>query len=159
MLTASGIVVKSIREQAELRALVKRAIAGNVANKVVANGGAMEVSRPGKRPLQLIATPVPVGMIEPTSRVALVLCISDPDRRSKMPADLLRELFKLTPAESRLTLSLLSGQSLQEIVDQFRIGRETARSQLKSVFQKTGTRRQVELIQLLTNMSSLLRSK
>ena len=40
---------------------------------------------------------------------------------------------------------------LETIADELRVSKETARSQLKSVFQKTGVRRQAELVGLLAS--------
>jgi DNA-binding CsgD family transcriptional regulator len=58
----------------------------------------------------------------------------------------LRERFGLTPAEARLVLRLVAGDSLRSSAATLGIGYETARTTLKSVFYKTGTCRQVELV-------------
>lgn len=55
-------------------------------------------------------------------------------------------MFDLTPAESRLVLRLVAGDSLRSAAQALGIGYETARTTLKSVFHKTGTRRQAELV-------------
>ncbi|WP_156932752.1 helix-turn-helix transcriptional regulator [Rhizobium sp. IBUN] len=60
--------------------------------------------------------------------------------------------FRLTPAEARLTGSLLEGKSLKEAAGSFGVAEGTARQQLKSVFQKVGVSRQSELIRVLTIM-------
>lgn len=62
--------------------------------------------------------------------------------------DLLAEAFRLTPSEIRLCRALTEG-SLAEAADRLGITRETARDRLKSVFHKTGTHRQAELVALL----------
>lgn len=58
----------------------------------------------------------------------------------------LRNTLHLTPAEARLALRLLHGDSLKDAAAGIGISYETARSTLKSVFQKTNVRRQVELV-------------
>jgi DNA-binding CsgD family transcriptional regulator len=58
--------------------------------------------------------------------------------------------FGLTPAEIRLVLRLASGLPLREAAKAIGVSYETARTKLKFVFQKTGVRRQAELILLLT---------
>jgi DNA-binding CsgD family transcriptional regulator len=58
----------------------------------------------------------------------------------------LRFKFDLTPAEARLVLRLVEGDSLKSSAQALGIGYETARTTLKSVFHKTGTRRQAELV-------------
>jgi len=55
-------------------------------------------------------------------------------------------------AEGRIALSLLEGSSLAEAAELNGVGVETARSQLKRVFLKTGTRRQAELVGLLASL-------
>ena len=63
-----------------------------------------------------------------------------------MPQAFLKDTFGLTPAESRLVLRLVAGDSLRSSAAALGIGYETARTTLKAVFHKTGTSRQVELV-------------
>ncbi|RDJ05047.1 helix-turn-helix transcriptional regulator [Rhizobium grahamii] len=60
--------------------------------------------------------------------------------------------FNLTPAEARLTGSLLEGKSLKEAAEGFGVAEGTTRQQLKSIFHKVGVSRQSELIRMLTLM-------
>jgi DNA-binding CsgD family transcriptional regulator len=61
-------------------------------------------------------------------------------------ADFLETRFDLTPAQARLVVLLFGGASLRSCAKALGIKYETARSYLKSVFQKTGTHRQAELV-------------
>jgi DNA-binding CsgD family transcriptional regulator len=61
-------------------------------------------------------------------------------------ADSLETRFGLSPAEARLAALLFAGASLRSCAQALSIKYETARSYLKSVFQKTGTHRQAELV-------------
>jgi len=61
--------------------------------------------------------------------------------------------FGLTPSESRLAVRLASGLSLREAAQALGISYQTVRTKLKFVFQKTGVRRQAELILLLTRQA------
>lgn len=71
-----------------------------------------------------------------------------------LPAeDLLRTLFGLTRAEIALTEKLANGQTLTEAAEVASISRETARTHLKSILRKTGTRRQSELTALLAGLT------
>ena len=59
------------------------------------------------------------------------------------------EAFALTPAETTLCIALLEGSSLAEAADMSGITMNTARGRLKTVFRKTGARRQGQLVALL----------
>ena len=69
-------------------------------------------------------------------------------------ADVLKTRFGLSPAEARLAALLFAGASLQSCAKALGIKYETARSYLKSVFQKTGTHRQAELVLTLFHTMS-----
>jgi DNA-binding CsgD family transcriptional regulator len=58
-------------------------------------------------------------------------------------------LYHLTPAEERLATLLAQGESLKEAAEGLGISRNTAATQLKSVFQKTGVHRQSDLVRLV----------
>ena len=62
------------------------------------------------------------------------------------PIDLLRSHFGLTPAEARLALHLVAGETLRSAEAKLSISYETARTHLKNIFSKTGTSRQAELV-------------
>ena len=62
------------------------------------------------------------------------------------PIELLRSRFGLTPAEARLALHLVAGETLRSAEVKLSISYETARTHLKNIFDKTGTSRQAELV-------------
>jgi DNA-binding CsgD family transcriptional regulator len=68
---------------------------------------------------------------------------------------LLRDWYGLTPAEARVAVLLASGLSLDAIAERLGIGANTALTHLKSIFGKTDTRRQGELIRLLLSNPAL----
>ena len=57
--------------------------------------------------------------------------------------------FGLTPAEARLALQLVAGEALRSAAVKLGISYETARTELKNIFNKTGTCRQGELVIVL----------
>ena len=65
------------------------------------------------------------------------------------PATILATTFRLTPAEAKLACVIARGASPKIAAGELKISRETARNQLKSVFAKTDTHRQSELVALL----------
>lgn len=66
---------------------------------------------------------------------------------------LLAELFELTPAECRLAEMLVQGGNPERCAQLLDVSITTVRSQLRSLFGKTGTQRQAELVGLLTRLS------
>jgi DNA-binding CsgD family transcriptional regulator len=68
------------------------------------------------------------------------------ETREISQADFLEDRFDLTPAQARLVVHLVAGTSLRSCAKALGIKYETARSYLKSVFLKTGTHRQAELV-------------
>lgn len=85
-----------------------------------------------------------------------VLILIDLDQASEPGEALLRQLFGLTGAEAKLAVHMAGGRSLDEIASELRISISTARTQLRSIFAKTRTHRQAELVALL-NRAGLLR--
>jgi DNA-binding CsgD family transcriptional regulator len=61
------------------------------------------------------------------------------------------QLYNLTPAETLLALELANGLSLEEASEALNIRRNTARAHLRSIFSKTGVRRQTELVRIMLN--------
>ncbi|MDF8334673.1 helix-turn-helix transcriptional regulator [Novosphingobium cyanobacteriorum] len=70
--------------------------------------------------------------------------------------DGLMEMFRLTRSEAKLALALSDGLTLAEAAERLGVTLQTVRTYSKRVFQKTGTRRQAELVRaLLTSTLSL----
>ena len=68
---------------------------------------------------------------------------------------LLAALFRLSRAEARLAIGLMKGLSAAECAAQAGVGVATIRSQLHSMFSKTGVRRQAQLVALLARIPAL----
>ncbi len=62
--------------------------------------------------------------------------------------------FGLTGAETRLAQGLLAGKNLETLASQWTLSRETLRTQLSSLYRKTGTHSQSELITALQSFLS-----
>ena len=99
------------------------------------------------RPLHLCVARVR-SSVQPADP-AVALLISDESASERQSVSLLRELYRLTPSESRLAAELLHGKLLDESAAALGISIFTARSHLKKIFEKTGTNRQSQLIWLL----------
>lgn len=78
------------------------------------------------------------------------LCVAVPVVPGTVPgAEVLQALFDLTPAEARVARAIGEGQDPAALAAAGGLSRETVRTQLRSVFAKTGVRRQTELVALL----------
>jgi DNA-binding CsgD family transcriptional regulator/PAS domain-containing protein len=108
--------------------------------------------------MQLVVTPLAQeeagGVSELGGPYALVV-LKPLDAAGSVSEPLLHELYGLTPAESRLSVLLLQGASVREAAELACVSLNTVRTQLKSVFAKTGTRRQADLVRKLSLLSSL----
>jgi DNA-binding CsgD family transcriptional regulator/PAS domain-containing protein len=81
-----------------------------------------------------------------------VVVLVDLEQRTRPPEAALRNTFGLTPSEARLASRLATGQALEPVSEALAITRETARGQLKRIFDKTGVHRQPELVALLVSL-------
>jgi DNA-binding CsgD family transcriptional regulator len=86
-----------------------------------------------------------------------IMMVSTSEPAETAPVQLIRSLFDLTPAEARLAAALLRGQSLTEIAQTTEISRHTLKTQLASIFAKTNTSRQAQLVSLVSNTLRLHR--
>ncbi len=86
------------------------------------------------------------------TRPSVMLTLYHPHYSPKVNSHLLNSAFKLTPAESKVALLLLEGFLPKEIAQKNKVNQDTVRKQLQSIFKKTSTSRQSELVKLLLNM-------
>jgi uncharacterized protein YhfF/DNA-binding CsgD family transcriptional regulator len=90
------------------------------------------------------------------SQAEAVLFVDDPyEDASPAQADLYSSAFRLSPAEARLAVLLATGSSLADAADVLSVAYNTARAQLRSIFDKTDTHRQTELVHLLQTSRTL----
>jgi DNA-binding CsgD family transcriptional regulator len=112
----------------------------------------------GRSPLSLLIAPLPIEI--PVSPIApqpmAVIFVNDPDRNNKPAAIQLREKFAMTPAEAGFAVEILKGDGIQAAADRLSISRATARTHLSRIFDKTGTRRQAELVRVLLSTKSFI---
>jgi DNA-binding CsgD family transcriptional regulator len=103
------------------------------------------------RPIQVLHAPLDWGKRQTlaAARFAHAHFIADPTQSSDDPVQMLGELFGLTKSEARLATLLLADCSLQEAAARLGITETTARGVLKSIFAKTQTNRQADLLRML----------
>ena len=115
--------------------------------------GTLSITRPsGAPPLNVVVVPLHIK----TERFAeqgpiAAIFVTDPDMplHSSNQQQQLRELYSLTPGEARFAAWLLQGKPVDEAAAAMGITVNTARAYLKRIYQKTGVRRQPELMRLL----------
>jgi len=83
------------------------------------------------------------------SRASTLLVVTPMQAPDAPSEDVLNGLFDLTAAEVKVAQRIAAGRTVDVIASELKLSRETVRSQLKSVFAKTGTGRQAELVGLL----------
>lgn len=100
-----------------------------------------------------VARLVPLGednacrLAWPHARVLLMIDVADADRQQRH-LSAIAERYRLTPAEARLLALLADGASPAEISAQLEVSLHTVRAHLRHLFDKTGARRQSELVRL-----------
>lgn len=133
--------------------LLEQALAAAIATqngRTLACGEALAISRPSSaRPYTLLAAPVQMARTVLGCQPAAVLLLSDPEARNETPVAFLAGLYGMTPREAELAALLIEGIDLYDCAGRLDMGRQTARTHLSHIFDKTGTRHQGELISLL----------
>ena len=116
--------------------------------------GSVAIPRDEGYPLILRVAPV-IGPAHPDA-VKAVITLVDLEACPELPDEPLRAVFGLTPAEARLAQRIARGDSPEEIAERFGVAPGTVRAQLKSLFQKTHTHRQAQLVSLLARLGRLV---
>jgi DNA-binding CsgD family transcriptional regulator/PAS domain-containing protein len=140
----------------------QRLLARAVAHELRDGEGGFFAERPsGKRAFTGVVT-----SLSATARIGFAqdaraaLYISDPESHNLGMRNLLASLYGLTDAEAEIATLLSAGHSIEEAAEVRGVKLSTARSQLKSVFAKTGVNRQSDLLRLLlNNVTALLLSR
>jgi DNA-binding CsgD family transcriptional regulator len=110
-------------------------------------------ARGERRFLQLVpVTGAARDVFVATAAIALVITPSRRPAVANLFAEEIREALSLTAREAEIAALLAEGLSLAEIAERLRLGTGTARNHLKSIFEKSGTGRQGELIALLSKL-------
>ncbi len=84
---------------------------------------------------------------------AVLLILVHVGARAVPDDGLLNMLFDLTPAEARLLQALAGGSRLQSYAESVGVQPSTVRTQLTSIFNKTGTKRQAELLSIVASLA------
>src|SRR5208282_5868830 len=107
------------------------------------------VPRMDKLPVIVRIWPFDGPAHQPGQDVRALLTLNALGPKPGPPAAILAKTFRLTPSEAKVACVIARGAPPDIAALELKISRETARNQLKSVFAKTGTHRQSELVALL----------
>jgi DNA-binding CsgD family transcriptional regulator len=123
-------------------------------------GGELDVQR-GSNRLCLHVTVTPLRSKDPATAIAwlglrppaAIITMVDPETGRRQLAQNLHSRFGLTGAETGLAAEILKGDGRAAAARRRGISVATARAQLSSIFEKTGTHRQAELVHLLLELA------
>lgn len=136
-----------------LRLALRDALAGEAGEGAVAP---VPTERPDRRkgPILLLSR---MGGADdpPPGTPALMVVIVDPGQRVTPDPELLRQALGLTPTEARICSLLASGLRSDAVAGHLGISPMTVAGHLKSIFAKTETHRQTDLIALLLSLSAI----
>jgi DNA-binding CsgD family transcriptional regulator/PAS domain-containing protein len=146
---------KSQHANGELRKAIQ--LAANDESQMGKTGTAIRLTEPDVAPIFAHVLPMTGGELRTRlpPRAAAAVFIEVASDRPGSSLDAVAAGFKLTPAETRVLAGLVSGRTLAETADDLSVARTTARTHLDSIFRKTGTSRQAELMMLTTRLASL----
>jgi DNA-binding CsgD family transcriptional regulator len=123
----------------------------------------------GDRPVGVKGIAVPVAADDGTRHVAHVLPLTSGARRGAgtsyaaaaavfvqkagielpSPVELVAKLHGLTPGELRVLLGIVENDNIQQVAEALGLSQATVKTHLRRVYEKTGTRGQVDLVKLI----------
>jgi DNA-binding CsgD family transcriptional regulator/PAS domain-containing protein len=154
-LSQDGIEILDPRDAAALQRLIAGAT-GRLEQIDAARGGVMRLSRKsGKAPLTVIVAPVARTSAWLENGSLAYVVISNPDAALMRPETMLRQLYGLSAAETRVAERLMMGDNPEQAAAVLNVKISTARWHLASLYRKTGTKRQAELVRLLLSLPAV----
>lgn len=139
------ILAGNLSESRQLNLAITNAIAAQYKPASVASS-VVQISRQRQLPLMALITTIMQGN---TTRGGAMLFIFDPEQAPSVTRAALRKLFRFSEAEAALAASLCAGFSLETIAIKREVSINTLKTQLKSLFGKTGVNRQSDLVAML----------
>jgi DNA-binding CsgD family transcriptional regulator len=135
--------------------------AGPVVDGAECSGGQLRISRgEGRSPLTVLIIPLraETDWLMPR-RPAAMLFVTDPERGSDPDEATLRQSFGLTRMEAAVASQIMKGDGLKAAARRLGVSPTTVRTHLTAVFNKTGTRRQAELVRALLRAGGTIHEK
>jgi DNA-binding CsgD family transcriptional regulator len=147
------LAAESAVAEAELQARIASALSGDGAS-LGAEAGPLQL--PGADGGLLLAdvTPLRGLFAEAFGRSAALVLLWDPSARRRPHAQVLRQLYGLTPREAEVAGLLAAGERIEDIAEALGLRASSARQIVKVLLWKTGTSRQSELVASLAALPS-----
>jgi DNA-binding CsgD family transcriptional regulator len=119
-------------------------------------GGVMRLGRKsGKAAFTAVVSPVAQSSLWAENGPRAYVVINDPKATSIRPEAMLRQLFGLSATEARVAERLMIGDSPEQAAFALDVKISTVRWHLASLYRKTGTKRQGELVRLLLSLPTI----
>jgi DNA-binding CsgD family transcriptional regulator/PAS domain-containing protein len=148
-----GMAVRHGKLQADAAQVASRlaALLAQASGAKPRNGAlALEDDDGGRLAVLVAPLPPDSPLAADWQRPLVLLMAHNPNSSDAQPLEVLTALYGLSPAECRLAGLLLEGCTPAEAAERLSVQVSTVRTQLKSMFWKTGTGRQGALIKLLS---------
>ena len=118
-------------------------------------GIGIPIPRPSGDPLVIHVLPLRRGHVRAglAQRAAAALFVASASGPPQMPHDALVQLYDLTPAEVRIFELICEGHTRDAISGLLGVSVATVKTHLVHVFEKTGCRRQVDLVRLAKSLT------
>jgi DNA-binding CsgD family transcriptional regulator len=137
-------------ENQRLQQAIRSVVSSTNATGGTLRGADLCLTRPsGKRPLQVVITPLSPGQQREGRRPAAALIVFDPENELEVSLKRCTDIFGFTRAEAQVALGVMRGHSLERISAVMGNTVATSRNLLKRVYLKAGVNRQNELTRLM----------
>jgi DNA-binding CsgD family transcriptional regulator len=158
--TQGVLTAVHVRDARELAAAIARMADAKMSRPDRALALAITVSRSEGPALAVLLLPLRPGHeFRPAAESAgsVLALIHDPAQVLRLNPALIAKLHGLTPTEAELAAFLAEGRSLAEFAAARGCSEQTARTHMKRILDKTGARRQADLVRMLLGASALHR--
>jgi DNA-binding CsgD family transcriptional regulator len=150
------------RDTAELRRMIHRSALTGIGQDQIAVNAVSIARSNAEQPIAVIAEPLAPGHHEGMGqgrREGAILFVGDSNANARLSAKRIAAIYDLTAAEADITASIVSGASVASAAEARGITENTAKTHLKSVYEKIGINRQNQLVRrVMADVGGLVNS-
>jgi DNA-binding CsgD family transcriptional regulator/PAS domain-containing protein len=146
-------------QAAEWERLLRSAAATGTGQGIGFGGAMLLKRRRVSQPLPVTVMPFHSSHVLTAEHPCALVFMNDPAERPPSRAALLSALYGLSPAECRFADLLVAETDLSRVAELMRVTVNTARFMVKSIFRKTQTNRQSQLVRLLMSLPAQIPSR